>query len=159
MRGWGGLHMQNWLVNEGCLNMRVAHLTKGLFPNKNKPHSIISRAASYQLLICIPSWIHLHITPLLVGGDYLPPQPPRLRLREKNSKINLTLTIPVAPTNYYLQDTITVTVKNPTDERSQPIKKPVSWKVTVGRTLSSELKFPYSLIYSPNFDSTYFLDF
>ena len=65
--------------------------------------------------------------------------------------------IPVAPTEYRIQDTVTVTVKNPNDEKAQPIEKSVSWKVVVGRMFSSELKFPYFLIIFQIL--TYFLDF
>ena len=36
-----------WLVNEGGLNMRVAY-PMNFFPDKNKPRSNMSRAASDQ---------------------------------------------------------------------------------------------------------------
>ena len=56
MKGWGGLFMNHsvclsifiykpWLVNEGCLIMRVAY-PMNLLSDKNKPRSNISRTAS-----------------------------------------------------------------------------------------------------------------
>ena len=62
MKGQGGLSMEQsiclsifihkpWLVNEGGLNMRVAYPMN--FPEKNKPRSNISRAASDRGLAVI----------------------------------------------------------------------------------------------------------